>query len=84
MFFFLSHPPKKKETLTHLRQIISHQPLELLEPHVVRRLLADQQPEGQLACLPLVEQQLPELVLLDAGEGLVHHGEHLQNKPAVS
>ena len=39
-------------------------------------LLGDEKPERVLRGLPLVQVQLPELFLLDAGEGVVDDGQH--------
>ena len=52
----------------------------MLEADLFGSLLGHQEPEGVLGRLPLVQEQSPELLLLDPGEGVVDNGQHLERQ----
>ncbi len=50
--------------------------LEVLEVDLLRPLFRDQELERVLRGLALVQEESPELVLLNPGEGVIHHSQH--------
>ena len=55
---------------------VPKRPLEMLKTDAVRVLPGDEQLEGVLRGLPLVQEEPPELLFLDAGEGVVDDRKH--------
>ena len=55
---------------------VPEHPLEMLETDAVGVLPGDEQLEGVLRRLALVQEKPPELFFLDAGEGVIDNRQH--------